>query len=164
VKPNVVLLTTGCANSTVTARMLGALGWNLGDADEEYAESVSVRAVNVKEPFDAKAARAALAGLPQPWVAKDPRFARTLRHWLPLLAPYRPLLLYVTKNLAYVRASMARRFGMDTGTADRRAKWCESYFASWPWAKLQLDADQIAAAVRLFDPDRPYRHALPPGP
>jgi len=157
-KPNLILLTVGCSNSSVVMRMLKELGWNVGDADAEYAESVSVRACN-RRPFNAPAARKALAALPQPWAVKDPRFCETLRLWRPLLEPYRPFLLWVTKDHAYVRQSFVRRFNAKPERADQRLRWCETYFAGWSWGKLRLDVDQIAAAVRLFDPGRAFLHA-----
>lgn len=162
-RPNIVFLTVGCSNSTIAMRMLGALGWNLADADDQFAESVSVRAVNGKRNrtklFDATAADKALAALPQPWAIKDPRFCETLRFWRPLLEPYRPFLLWVTKDHDYVRASFERRFKMPAQWADNRLKWCQTYFAGWPWGKLKLDTDQIAAAVSLFNPARAFAHA-----
>lgn len=162
-RPNIVFLTVGSSNSTVLMRMLGELGWHLGDADEQFAESVSVRNVNGRRfkpgSFDADAARKALSALPQPWAVKDPRFCETLRLWRPLLEQYRPFLLWVTKDHAYVRASFARRFKASPEWADKRLKWCETYYAGWPWGKLRLDVDQIAAAVKLFDPGRAFLHA-----
>ena len=158
-RPNLIFLTVGCSNSTVVMRMLAAMGWNLADADERYAESVSCRAVNMRNPFNAADAQKALAALPQPWAIKDPRFSEKLDKWLPVLIPYRPFLLWVTKDQAYVRQSFVRRFNARPQYADQRLRWCGTYFAGWPWGKLRLDVDQIAAAVRLFDPGRAFLHA-----
>lgn len=152
-RPNVVVLGLGHANTTITTRQLGALGWNLGDADQEYAESVSVRAVN--EQWDQDAAIEALAALPQPWAVKDPRFSRGMLHrWLPLLLPYRPLLLWMTKDLADVIASYERREHERPMVADlpRWLAYCEDQFIRWPWAKLRIDASQVAESCRLFVP------------
>lgn len=170
-RPNVVFLTVGCSNSSVVTRMLEAMGWNLGDVRPVFAENNAVHQVNRRcawkgWPFNADAARQALAGLPQPWVVKDPKFCETLKHWLPLFTPYRPLLLWVTKDMEYVKASYARRFPHEFGPGypEKRFRWCETYFDRWPWGKLRLDVDQIAAAVRLFDPDRIYAHRVATAP
>ena len=158
-KPNIVLLTVGCSNSSIVMRMLGAMGWNLGDADEKYAESVSVRAVNMRRPFDIMAAYDAIESLPQPWAVKDPRFCEHLPVWRPILLHYKPVLLWVTKDHAYVRQSFKRRFNADPARADERLRKCQQHFTGWPWGKLRLDVDQIAAAVKLFDPGRAFLHA-----
>lgn len=159
-KPNIILLTVGCANSTTTMRQLQALGWQLGPADNDYAEIPSIRRHNSSIirgwPMATNYLAELLAGLDTPWALKDPRFAHTLDHWKPLLADYRPLLLWVTKDLAYVRESFRRRFQLDSELADKRQRLCQLHFDAWPYAKLQLDAAQIAAAAELFDPVRAF--------
>ena len=121
---NILLLTTGCANSTIIVKMLGKLGWNLNDADEEYAESVEARRINIaflkSGRFDSTAASTWLASLRSPWVVKDPRFSDTIHKWRPLMTAFRPMMLYVTKDLAYVGASMKRRFAMSPDIAESR--------------------------------------------
>lgn len=157
-KPNVVLLTVGCANSTLTVRQLQSLGWNAGDVDDTYAEHCGVDRVNRDvvngRRFDREIAEKLIAQLPEPWVVKDPKFSQTLRDWQDVLAPYRPLLLYVTKDLDYVKQSYARRFHLPPELAEKRLQWCETYFANWPFGKLRLSAEQIGAACSLFDPAR----------
>lgn len=162
-KPNIVFLTVGCSNSTVITRMLEAMGWNLGRVRPVFAEHQGIHNINriaawKKGLFNVQQAKAIIDGLPQPWVVKDPKFCETLKHWQPLFAPYQPLLLWVTKNLDYVEKSYARRFPGEfkPGYVRTRTKWCETYFQNWPWAKFTIDVDQIAAAVRLFQPDRTY--------
>lgn len=159
-KPNILLLTVGCSNSSIVMRMLEQLGWNLGDADDKYAESVSCRAVNMRRPFVVGDAVDALAALPQPWAIKDPRFCETLPAWKPLLIRYKPFLLWVTKDLAYVKASLVRRFGARPAWADERMHRCQTHYATWPYGRLKIDVGQIAAAVRLFDPARAFAHAV----
>lgn len=164
-KRNIVLLTVGCSNSTIAMKMLEQLGWNLGDADDQYAESVSVRRVNMNVMGDIGAniqqAQRAVATLPQPWALKDPRFADTMPWWKPVLRPYKPLLLWVTKDHEYVRASFKRRFSLPAARADQRLESCEVIFDMWEFPKIKLDADQISAAVRLFDPDRSTAYNQP---
>ncbi len=112
-RPNIVVLGVGHSNTSITTRQLFALGWNAGDADAEFAESVSVRDINLQiaktGEFSLREAREALAALPKPWAVKDPRFCKTLQLWLPALAPYEPLLLWVRKDLDVVRDSYRRR-------------------------------------------------------
>jgi hypothetical protein len=113
-----------------------------------------VRAVNERwaksRQFDRQAAERAIKRFHRPWAIKDPRFARgCLHHWLPILAPHRPLLLWTTKDLDEVRASYRRR----NESADRVDEWlayCERQFRLWPWGKLRIDAAQVAAAARLW--------------
>lgn len=160
-RPNLVVLGVGHANTSITTRQLAALGWNLGDADRAFAESVAVRAVNRRaiagKRFDAPAAAAALRRLPAPWVVKDPRFAETLAHWLPVMLPYRPLLLWVTKDDARVVESYVRR-GVRAHRAAAlvaaRRLACRRHFERWPWPKLQVDAEQVRAAAAMFDLSR----------
>jgi hypothetical protein len=136
---NVVVLGVGHANTTITTRQLAALGWNLGDADDEFAESVSVRAINQRlvhcglrisdcglaesvalltspSTSSQSAIRnpqsemaSALSRLPRPWAVKDPRFAETLPRWLKAFQSYQPLLLWITKDAQQVAASYVRR-------------------------------------------------------
>lgn len=159
-KPNVIVLGIGHANTTITTRMLQALGWNLGDADGEYAESVSVREVDQQwtsgKGFDAMKARAALAKLPQPWAVKDPRFSHgVLTNWVPLLAGFQPVLLWVRKNLDIVLASHHRRGEqMSHEVLEKRERYCSEQFAAWPWGRLEITADRIDAAIRLWKPIR----------
>lgn len=160
---NIVILTVGSCNSTVTVRMLAKLGWQVGDVDGEFAEHRTVHQLNTKVmnggPFDVKAAAMMLELLPRPWVVKDPKFCETLAKWTPVLEPYRPLLLWLTKDPAYVRRSFLRRFRAEAHHVDRRMKLCAAYFDSWPWSKWRLDADQVCAAVSLFDVARSRKHA-----
>jgi len=159
---NILLLTTGSANSTITTKMLGELGWHLNDADDEFAESVEARRINMATiksgMFDRQSAMALLNSLRSPWVLKDPRFSQTLRQWMPLFGPYRPLLLYITKDIGYVKNSIKRRFGMNGTIAEQRLKWCREYYRTWPYSKLQFDVAQISAAVALFDPGRSFKY------
>lgn len=160
-RPNLILLTVGSSNSTVVIRMLGKLGWNLGQVDGVYSEHVEAHRINRRvhggRGFAEASAEKMLADLAPPWAIKDPLFAHTLRLWRPFLEPYRPALLWITKDLSYVRQSFRRRFNMPESLATRRHQWCEAYFAGWPWGKLQIDADEISRAVELYDPARSSR-------
>lgn len=158
-KPNILLLTTGCGNSTIVMRQLAALGWNLGDVDK-YAENVRVRAINYAilkgKAFDRKAAAGILGGLPQPWAIKHPEFAHTLPHWHELFAAYCPAMLWITKDIAYVRQSFHRRFNMDPSLADRRHELCAGHYEAWPYAKFRFDVSQLDAAFAMYDATRSF--------
>lgn len=153
---NIVVLGVGHSNTTITARQLAALGWATGDADAAFCESVSVRAINAQYlrtgQFPLARAVAALRDLPRNWVVKDPRFAKgALPRWLPAFEPHQPLLLWLTKDLATVRDSYARRGQSAQHVGDWYSN-CERYYREWPWGKLRLDAGQIATACQLFSP------------
>lgn len=161
-RPNIVVLGVGHANTSITTRQLHALGWQAGDADEEYGESVSVREINQRflkktRQFDHQSAAAALDRLPEPWAIKDPRFAETLSEWAPALVPYQPLLVWITKDRGLVVESYVRR-GTSRSTAERRVAQreaaCEERFADWPWGRMTIETAVLAAAVSLFDMTR----------
>jgi len=136
--------------------MLHALGWEAGDADAEYTESVAVRALNEQAlhgRFDPEAARHALASLPQPWALKDPRFAHTIDRWLPLLQDYEPTLIWLVRDAEAVAASYRRRgervrFGL---SVEEAVKLERGVFGRWPWGKLRIEYERIREAVKLFD-------------
>lgn len=158
VVPNVIILGQGHANTTITTKMASvAFGLNPGDADDEYAESVSVRAVNqqVRKTGELNAlnARRALRRLAEPWIIKDPRFTKTLPLWIPELERYQPLLVHVTKDQATVRESHRKRGELhiyDPQDVER----CEAIYANWPWAKTRVSAEQIGLAIQMFDTKR----------
>src|SRR6185437_9108184 len=81
-RPNVLVYGVGHSGTTILTRMLFALGWNSADADEQYAESVSIRDLNRRllsdrgKEIDRSGLTAALSALPDPWALKDPRFHR----------------------------------------------------------------------------------------
>lgn len=154
--PNVVFLTMGCSNSTILSQMaFSALGFNAGDLDEQYQEERRVRRINENilragRPFPVDMRRA-LRRIPQPWLIKDPRFRKTLSHWIGEFEEFRPLLLYVVKDEASVRASY-QRHGWRHDPADPAR--CEAGFAAWPWKKLRLQAEDLSQAMALWDPSR----------
>lgn len=162
-RPNIILLTIGNTGSSPAVEMAMKLGWNCPDADETYAESVEFREINellLEGIYDRDRALRFLKGMPQPWIIKDPRFLSTRDWWQPLIKPYRPLLLYVTRNRSDVLDSQERR-----GVRRQDAKvWYEArdrkatrIWLDWPWAKLQLDFDHIRAAASIIDENRPPR-------
>lgn len=155
-QPCIVVMGVGHANTTVTTRQLEAAGWNLGDADEKYAENRYVHGMNAGylhgNGFDRDKADQVLRRLRRPWAIKDPRFSHgALRPWLASLAPYRPLLLWVTKDESAVKMSYERRG--EHHLLKFLPRWqaeCERQYSQWPWSKIRLDASGIAAACELW--------------
>jgi len=155
-RPNVILFGVGHSGTSIATRILHALGWQAGDADAEYAESIAIRAINeraLRGRFDPDAARRALVSLPQPWALKDPRFIHTIDRWLPLLREYEPTLIWLVRDPEAVVASYRRRgervrFGMSVVDA---AELARGTFARWPWGKVRVDYERVAEAVGLFD-------------
>lgn len=154
-RPNVILFGVGHSGTSVVTRMLHALGWKPADADADYAESVSVRRINdgiLSGQFDPVEACCTLQKLPQPWAIKDPRFVRTLGTWQPLFADYRPLLVWLVRDMDAVKASYQRRHetGPFDGTVEAALELALNAFSCWPWGKVRLEYERIEDAVRLF--------------
>lgn len=156
-RPDIVVLGVGHANTSLTTAQIFSIGWERNDADEEFSESVSVREINqsMLSGRDARSMEPCLARLRRPWALKDPRFARTLPAWMAAFEPYQPLLLWVTKDLDAVRSSALRR-GETAHAADVEIlhKRCAEHYAHWPWRKLQVAAEDLAAASLLCDASR----------
>ena len=160
---NIVILSIGRSGSTIAARMLEALGWQLGVADEEYAEHEWFRAINDHlvrgEPFPAGEAEELLESLPEPWLLKDPRLARTWETWQPLL-DCGALLLWITRDLAAVEKSLrAKRWGQPSPRglllrgrtlAETEAE-CRRCFDAWAGPRCKTAYEDLHRAVGLFD-------------
>lgn len=146
-RPNLVVLTAGHTGSSVLMRMLYRLGWAQNDADDEFGESVSVRQVNIDREFHRISAT--LEQMEEPWAIKDPRFCETLRTWIEPLAPYRPTLLWLTRDPFRVVQSYEAR-GEDTRRARVRLFEAPRLFDEWKGPKLQLGYDQLRQAVSMF--------------
>lgn len=156
-RPNVLVLTVGNTGSTPVTQMAMRLGWHCPDADDVWCESETFRQLN-EDGWDRDAASRFLAGLPQPWVLKDPRFVHTAQRWLPALQAYQPVLVYVTRIRSDVIASYRRRGFDDPETLyDRREDAANKVYLGWPWQKLQVDFEAIKAAAAVITDDRPPR-------
>lgn len=164
--PDLVILGVGHSGTSVTARMLHALGWRAGDADAEYAESVAVRRLNDQAAaaghLDALAAVKALESMPRPWCIKDPRFVETLPQWLCVLAPYEPMLVLLEREADAVRASHERRGELSPEGTVRAGRTVEEaqarareMYDAWPWAKKAVRYEDVAAAAGMFSPPVP---------
>lgn len=123
------------------------MGWDRGDSDEDYGESVSVRDCNQRR--DWSTAADVLAALPEPWVIKDPRFCEHLDKWLPILKPYSPIVVWLTRDEAATAGSYERR-GESVKTLERRLVDAQRHFDRWTGPKLQVGYEQVRAAISLF--------------
>lgn len=170
-KPCMIVLGVGHSGTTVLAKMLHRLGWNAADADEEFGESVSVRHLNQMIErtgrLPPERAQTVLERLSQPWAIKDPRFARTLHHWSPAFVSMqrKPVLLRVRRDREDVLRSYARRGapGDFELRVDQHLALCQRQYEQWPWRRLTIDYELLAAAVSRFDMERYHagsHHAL----
>jgi len=143
--PCIVLLTVGHTGSTVVAGLFDALGWHLPDNDPEYNEPRAIREANVAilrgENVDC---HRIIADLPRPWLIKDPRFSQTLEQWLPALAEVKPLLVWLERDEANVRASWESR-GEPLELLAKRQKAAEAAFEFWPWAKQKTEFETVGS-------------------
>ncbi len=165
--PNIVVLGIGHSGTSVLAAMLGRLGWDLGPADH-YAELPAIRQVNdrlihaPRDPFPEAEVLELLSHLKAPWAIKDPRFVHTIDRWIPVLKPYQPCLLWITRDLAEVEKSYRRRGEGGPGpqvvsrgkTLQELWDLCVSAWHAWPWGRLRISYEQLSAAVALFRSDR----------
>lgn len=156
-RPCLVVLAVGHSNTTVTTRQLAALGWRLPDDDDPWAEWPRGREINDRlargEAVHDRMMGAALATLVRPWVWKDPRLVRVLHHWHRVLEPYTPVLVRLEKAPDAVLASYRRRG--EPMTEEQLARLLElrdQQYEAWPYAKITIDCERIAAACQLFQP------------
>ncbi|MBN8625474.1 MAG: glycosyltransferase [Planctomycetes bacterium] len=162
-KPNIVVLGVGHSGTSILSKMLFAAGWEAGDADDEFGESVGIRSINQEflkvGQFPAGQATVAMFRK-EPWVVKDPRFVLTLERWRHVFAqlPQPPLLIWLRRDSKAVAASYVRRGRLTQERAEelvgRRYIRAEEQYAAWPWRKVALDYEKIRAAVGLFDTRR----------
>lgn len=161
--PNIVFLTQGRSNSTITTKQaVRALKFETGVLDEEFWEEVRIREENRRlwrslaktgqATLDRVKVERILRSIPEPWILKEPCWARTLPLWLPVFERYKPLLLYVTKDPETVKES-CERAGWFGYCAEDRTR-CDQHFKDWPYAKLKMAAEDLGAACAMFDPKR----------
>lgn len=162
-----------CSGTSVVAKQLFALGWNQCDADEQFAESVSIRKLNrqilLTGKLDVAQAEKVLRNLPSPWAVKDPRFVEFLPHWLPVLSRLAqpPLLLWLRRDVDALRQSYISRDellpddrpGIRGRPVEELCELAKRNFERYPWQKLSLNLEDIADATELFDAARVRTHA-----
>lgn len=161
-KPSVVVIGVGHSGTSILAKMLHAAGWDPGDADRPYGESFAIRDINMETQktglFPEEKARAVLARLPRPFAIKDPRFAMTLHHWLPLFLEMEspPALVRIQRDPDEVEKSYARRNvrGDLRNMIQQRTEMCQKQYENWPWMRMTIEYEQLGQAAALFDQAR----------
>ncbi|MBI1314108.1 glycosyltransferase [bacterium] len=169
-KPNIVVLGVGHSGTSVLTRMLKAAGWDTSGSDQEFAECVWMRDVNVEliqtGLFNAERALKRLSAMPQPWAVKDPRFVFTLNYWMPLFAELEnpPALVRIVRDTNEVKRSYLRRGfrGNVHEMIDQRLRLCERQYEKWPFARLTIQYEQLATAASLFSQKGSLADDLPP--
>lgn len=171
-RPNILVVGVGHSGTTIVTRLLATLGWQLGDADERFAEHGPLRAANRYALQHDQLPAAAIEALDMldthpPWAAKDPRFSVTLHLWAPLFQSRSglPLVLHLTRDPAAVAASYLKRNELVRGrpgntwngssrgmTVDEQYASLASQLARWPGPIVTLAYEQLAAAHKLFAP------------
>ncbi|MDZ4782565.1 MAG: hypothetical protein SGJ19_20150 [Planctomycetia bacterium] len=170
-RPNLLLLGVGHSGTSVTAKLLGTLGWNLGEVDG-FSENVVIRRRNAellsgKRP-DLQNLAQSFADLRSPWLVKDPRFVLTLDQWLPVFqalpAAERPTLLHLTRDIQKVQRTylaygevVEGAPGMYRHTVQELSEIALRAYGTWPFAKLHLEFEQIVAAAKAFNIGRAQR-------
>ena len=161
-RPCVVVLGAGHSGTTVLTQMLHGIGWNAGDADKRFGESVGVRRLNIYTETNGalppRYAQAVLDRLPRPWAIKDPRFVKTLHHWLPHFERMerKPILLRIRRDRDGLLASYQRRQapGDVIQNIDQLLELCQQQYDRWPWQRLSIEYARLGDAVSLFSMDR----------
>lgn len=170
-RPNLLLFGVGHSGTSVVAKMLGALGWNLGEADG-FGEDVPVRRLNEQlrqgRPADPRTMTQTFRRLASPWLVKDPRFVLTLREWMPVFATWppaeRPVLLFMTRDIAKVERTYEAYGELKNGspgmygrTVRELAALASEGYQAWPDRKIHFEFEQIIEAGRLFNVNRATR-------
>ncbi len=156
--PNIVVITPGHTNSTLFVRQLLALGWK-GDVDSDYAEPVAIREINGRlmrgEKVPLQERLRAVQQQPQPFVLKDPRFCYTFEQWAGIFMQQRATLVLLLKDRDRIISSFQRRgYPNAEQQVDKRIELAFQHFNNWVGPKMILHADQIEAAVEMFDVSR----------
>jgi len=172
-RPDIIIVGVGHSGTTITTRMLQALGWNIPEGDDiakGWAEPSAMLKVNGRLMGGAFVKQSeflsAWESVPAPRVMKDPRLVLTLSHWIKFFVNHQPppLLLSVHRSFADLSKSYARRgwrlntgelglYGRPLTKLQRQAAGC---YTQWPWQKLRVSLEQLADAVKLFDAERPF--------
>lgn len=155
---NIVVLGIGGSSTSLVTRALCKMGWHTGAVYEQYYENLEIKKLNL-EMAEGKVLRdndrkfEILANLKQPWVIKDPRFHETLRDWLPALHPYKPLLLYLTRDMAQLRSSWLSKPSDKEWIANLPLlkERCDQYYWAWPWDRVSIDVSQLTEALADYD-------------
>jgi len=174
-KPNIIVLATGHSGSSVVSEMICRLGWNILDSKSRFrAEYKPMRNLNQRVLDGGKVSQQELLDLlyriPEPWVLKDPRFAKTLDYWYDGWDEFNResagglFLVWLHRDFTKTEQSYLRRreYRVIDGkkqafekvsriTLEEAYENCPKLFNAWPWAKLRIDYDELKHAVETFD-------------
>ena len=84
---------------------------------------------------------------------KAPTFCAVLHRWLSVFVTDPPVLLWIQKERSRVEESYLSR-GESAASVPTKWDQCQAQFDNWPWAKFSLRAEDIVAAVAMFDVSR----------
>lgn len=168
--PNLLIFGVAHSGTTIVTRMLGHLGWQTcesqSDMDWRYWEHVKIRQLNISAwktgKLDQLVAMEQLSRIPMPWIIKDPRFVDTLWLWASVLRQYDPLIVWLTRDVASVKASYRKRQGISVdqqplsrgATIEQRFQTAKESFDIWPFSKVQIAFEDIAQAISGFSLQR----------
>lgn len=173
-RPNIIVFGVGHSGTTMLARVINTLGWNITAHDvgictthwentnmvrinQEYLGEVDADGVqhDKAEPgsgeFKADAARWMLRRMPPPWVIKDPRLIWCLDQWLPLfeeLFDELPLMVYLVRNSpALARSYSKEGQPQKTQMILNEQLLAQRAFDAYTGPKLHLDFEAIVTAA-----------------
>lgn len=153
-RSNILVFGVGHSGTTILTQMLMGLGWKNPRADKEFAEDTVIREYNQHEQYG-RDPTAALLGLPQPWVIKDPRFVVTLEHWYEAFVKFDVTMVYITKdNIEESYIKRGERLDQSHGgySVKELIELAERKFDAWPWTKIRVRYEDLKEALTLWKP------------
>ena len=146
---NVLIHGVGHSGTRLFAAMAAALGWNTGKVNgtHETKELNRLNKLILRGVGCGKAQKQFLASLPSPWAIKCTRTVVTLDKWLPLLKPYKPAMLYVTRHPDAMSKTHRRPIAAKRSLGHKVSELCEiarEQYDAWPWQKWHVTFEQVA--------------------
>jgi hypothetical protein len=152
-RPNILVTGSGRCGTTLAVQIAQRLGWNC-TGDRLYSEDARFvlanqelldNAEHIEDPTDL------IHSLPEPWVLKDPRFARTIESWIRLFRTQRakPLLIVMHREPDAVQSSMSAQGW--TGDARALTQSAFNAYELWPWEKWLVKYEDLIAAACLVE-------------
>lgn len=159
------IIVFGIAHSgtSVTMKMLYALGWKAGgNIDEYHSEDIDVRDINeiilkngANDELRAKM-RAIIQSYPRPFAIKDPRFIWTINEWRQIFEELnmQPFLLNIQRDsLSIYKSHMNKNEDTTMEEMDKRQAITAEAYKNWPWGKVSITYNDLKVASSLFDPN-----------
>lgn len=155
-KNNIIITGTGRSGTTIVTKMLGKMGWNLGNVDDKYYEHQEI--LNLcNEPLDKNKAKKVIDGLKKPWVIKQPRFCDNWDEWKEVINCNENSLIIIERNTDDVLASLYKAgWNLDTEEATRnfvlnRKRNSRTIFEEWNGFKLIINYEDLKQAINLWE-------------